>query len=116
LASVRQPSPNKNTAISNAAAGPACHQPSVRFTARPVSATAARAAPAVLRIASPRSARLCNGPRYCIGAPLARIELQAVFSKLIPRFPGMRLAVPAGQLTPDTGSLTRGLARLPVTW
>jgi cytochrome P450 len=57
-----------------------------------------------------------HGPRYCIGAPLARIELQAVFSQLIPRFPGMRLAVPAGQLTIDTGSLTRGLARLPVTW
>lgn len=57
-----------------------------------------------------------HGPRYCIGAPLARIELQAVFSQLIPRFPGMRLAVPAGQLTLDTGSLTRGLARLLVTW
>jgi len=28
--------------------------------------------------------------RYCIGAPLARIELQTVFSQLIPRFPGMR--------------------------
>ncbi len=57
-----------------------------------------------------------HGPRYCIGAPLARIELQAVFSQLIPRFPSMRLAVPAGQLALDTGSLTRGLARLPVTW
>lgn len=51
-----------------------------------------------------------RGPHYCIGAPLARIELQAVFSQLISRFPGMRLAVPAGQLTLDTGSLTRGLA------
>ncbi len=57
-----------------------------------------------------------HGPRYCIGAPLARIELQAVFSKLITRFPGMRLAVPAEQLTLDTGSLTRGLAQLLVTW
>lgn len=56
------------------------------------------------------------GPRYRIGAPLARIELRAVFSQLIPRFPGMRLAVPVEQLTLDTGSLTRGLARLPVTW
>ena len=28
-----------------------------------------------------------HGARYCIGAPLARIELQAVFSQLIPRFP-----------------------------
>jgi SAM-dependent methyltransferase len=39
---------------------------------------------------------------------------RAVFSRLIPRFPGMRLAVPAGQLTLDTGSLTRGLAGVPV--
>lgn len=57
-----------------------------------------------------------HGPRYCTGAPLARIELKAVFSQLIPRFPGMRLAVPVEQLTLDSGSLTRGLTRLPVTW
>ena len=57
-----------------------------------------------------------HGPRYCIGAPLARIELQTVFSQLIPRFPGMRLAVPVEELTLDTGVLTGGLARLPVTW
>jgi cytochrome P450 len=57
-----------------------------------------------------------HGSRYCIGAPLARIELQAVFSQLIPRFPGMRLAVPVEQLTLNTGMLTAGLGRLPVTW
>ena len=28
-----------------------------------------------------------HGARYCIGAPLARIELQAVFSRLIPASP-----------------------------
>ena len=54
--------------------------------------------------------------RYCIGAPLARIELQTVFSQLIPRFPGMGLAVPVEELTLDTGVLTGGLTRLPVTW
>ena len=57
-----------------------------------------------------------HGPRYCIGATLARIELQTVFSQLIPRFPGMRLAVPVEELTLDTGVLTGGLTRLPVTW
>jgi cytochrome P450 len=57
-----------------------------------------------------------HGPRYCIGAPLARIELQAVFSQLIPRFPDLRLAVPAGELTIDIGVLAGGLTRLPVTW
>ena len=33
------------------------------------------------------------GARYCIGAPLARIELQTVFAQLIPRFPSMHLTV-----------------------
>ena len=68
--------------------------------------------------AGPRGAHLSfgHGPRYCIGVPLARIELQTVFSQLIPRFPGMRLAVPVEELTLDTGVLTGGLTRLPVTW
>ncbi len=57
-----------------------------------------------------------HGGRYCIGAPLARIELQAVFSQLIPRFPGMRLAVPAEELRLNRDVLTSGLAQLPVTW
>jgi len=57
-----------------------------------------------------------HGARYCIGAPLARIELQAVFSQLIPRFPGMRLAVGVDELAVNTGVLTGGLLELPVTW
>jgi pentalenolactone synthase len=57
-----------------------------------------------------------HGARYCLGAPLARIELQAVFSRLVPRFPALRLAEPARQLTFDHDTLTGGLTRLPVTW
>jgi cytochrome P450 len=57
-----------------------------------------------------------HGARYCIGAPLARIELQAVFSQLIPRFPQMRLAVDVAQLVVDSGTLTGGLVEVPVTW
>jgi cytochrome P450 len=57
-----------------------------------------------------------HGPHYCIGAPLARVELHAVFSQLIPRFPGMRLAKPAEELTLDRDVLVGGLAQLPVTW
>jgi pentalenolactone synthase len=57
-----------------------------------------------------------HGARYCLGAPLARIELQAVFSQLAERFPTMRLAVELGELRVDTGVLTRGLLSLPVTW
>jgi cytochrome P450 len=57
-----------------------------------------------------------HGARYCIGAPLARIELQAVFTQLIPRFPAMRLAVPVAELQFNTDVVTGGLAQLPVTW
>ena len=57
-----------------------------------------------------------HGARYCIGAPLARIELQAVFSQLIPRFPGMRLAVGVEELAIRTDTLTGGLLEIPVTW
>jgi len=57
-----------------------------------------------------------HGARYCIGAPLARIELQVVFSRLVPHFPAMRLAEPFEQLTFNRDTLTGGLARLPVTW
>ena len=57
-----------------------------------------------------------HGPRYCIGAPLARLELQTVFTQLTTRFPTMRLAVPIDQLTLRHDTLTGGLTNLPVTW
>lgn len=56
------------------------------------------------------------GPRFCIGAPLARLELQAVFTRLIPRLPTLRLAVPLEQLRVRHEVLTGGLFELPVTW
>jgi cytochrome P450 len=56
------------------------------------------------------------GPRFCIGAPLARMELQAVFARLIPRFPTLRLAVPLEHLRIRSNVLTGGLFELPVTW
>ncbi|MFJ9370592.1 cytochrome P450 [Nocardia sp. NPDC101769] len=57
-----------------------------------------------------------HGLRYCIGAPLARIELQEVFSQLISRFPDMRLAVPAAELRRQENMLAAELVELPVTW
>jgi pentalenolactone synthase len=57
-----------------------------------------------------------HGSRYCIGASLARIELQEVFGALLRRFPTLELAVPLGQLQLRTDLLTGGLAALPVTW
>jgi cytochrome P450 len=56
------------------------------------------------------------GPRFCLGAPLARIELQAVFARLFQRFPTLQLAVPTSELRVRRDLLTGGLAELPVTW
>jgi pentalenolactone synthase len=57
-----------------------------------------------------------HGPRYCVGAPLARVELQALFGTLFRRFPTLRLAVPVEALRPRSNLLTGGLAELPVAW
>ncbi|MFC5952605.1 cytochrome P450 [Pseudonocardia lutea] len=57
-----------------------------------------------------------HGPRYCIGASLARVELQAVFTALPARFPGLRLDRPVEDLPLRADLLTGGLDALPVTW
>jgi cytochrome P450 len=57
-----------------------------------------------------------HGAHYCLGAPLARIEMQVAFAQLIERFPTMRLATSLEQLHVRTDLLTGGLAELPVTW
>jgi cytochrome P450 len=55
-----------------------------------------------------------HGIHYCLGAPLARLEAQIAFGKLLARYPDLRMAVPAGQLTWRPGVLMRGLQELPV--
>jgi cytochrome P450 len=56
-----------------------------------------------------------HGAHFCVGAPLAKVELQTVFAQLIPRFPTMRLAVDVTELT-VRGDVLAGLTSLPVTW
>jgi pentalenolactone synthase len=57
-----------------------------------------------------------HGKRVCPGAGLARLELQALLSRLIPRLPNLRLAVPLEELGTHTDQVTGGLDTLPVTW
>jgi cytochrome P450 len=57
-----------------------------------------------------------HGPRFCIGAPLARIELVELFDALVTRRPDLRLAVDPAALRPRTDLIVGGLAALPVTW
>jgi pentalenolactone synthase len=56
------------------------------------------------------------GARYCIGALLARIELQAVFAQLARQLPGLRPAVDIDELTMHRNVLIGGLTALPVQW
>lgn len=55
------------------------------------------------------------GFHRCIGAELARMELQIAFPALARRFPDMRLAVPTGDLDYRALSIVYGVDRVPVT-
>lgn len=57
-----------------------------------------------------------HGYRFCLGAPLARVELQSALGTLVQRFPTLRLAVPLEQIRMKSHLLTGGLESLPVTW
>jgi cytochrome P450 len=57
-----------------------------------------------------------HGVHHCIGAQLARMELQVVLETLVNRTPGLRLAVPEPELTWKSGLLVRGLVAMPVSW
>lgn len=57
-----------------------------------------------------------HGAHHCLGAPLARMELQVALRTLLTRLPGLRLAVPAEDIVWRAGSATRSPAQLPVTW
>jgi cytochrome P450 len=56
------------------------------------------------------------GPHYCLGAWLARLELELSLRQLAISLPSLRLDIDVGQLTFTSGLMTRGPAALPVTW
>lgn len=56
---------------------------------------------------------LSHGIHHCMGAPLARMELQVGIAELFKRLPGIRLA---GEPEVRTDVLTRPMTNLPVTW
>ncbi|MEU6957491.1 cytochrome P450 [Streptomyces sp. NPDC045714] len=56
------------------------------------------------------------GPHYCLGAWLARTELQLALHRLAARFPGLRLAAPVDTVVWRTGTTSRGPLRLGVSW
>lgn len=54
------------------------------------------------------------GTHFCLGAPLARLELEILFTTLLKRLPGLRLE--ASQPEYRTGLVFRGLKELRVCW
>jgi nocardicin N-oxygenase len=57
-----------------------------------------------------------SGPHVCLGAQLARSELQVALGALLRRFPNLRLAVPAEEVPWREGSLLRSPRQLQVVW
>jgi cytochrome P450 len=57
-----------------------------------------------------------HGAHHCLGAQLARMELQEALGGLLREFPDLRLAVPAEDIEWRSGSLARGPLRLPLAW
>ncbi|MCK9878841.1 cytochrome P450 [Frankia sp. Ag45/Mut15] len=56
------------------------------------------------------------GPHYCLGAPLARLEMDLALRSLFQRFPKLRLATEDPNSVFRTGTVFHGLRELPVAW
>ncbi|MDP9612069.1 cytochrome P450 [Streptomyces demainii] len=71
--------------------------------------------PGVLNVARPTTQHLGfgHGVHHCLGAPLARLELQEALGALITRFPGLRLA---GDIEWKDRMLVRGPRVMPIGW
>lgn len=73
------------------------------------------ACPHLLNVERPKKEQIMtfgHGPHYCLGGPLARIELQVIFPTLFRRLPGLRLATSEVRWRPNF--LLRGLVELPL--
>ncbi|MFD7667117.1 cytochrome P450 [Streptomyces sp. NPDC059788] len=57
-----------------------------------------------------------HGIWHCIGAPLARMELKTMFTKLFTRLPDLRLELPVDELQQKEGQLSGGFSELRITW
>jgi cytochrome P450 len=57
-----------------------------------------------------------HGAHHCLGAPLARMELQVALEVLGGRLPHLRLAVPESELRWKFGGFMRSPVELPIAW
>ncbi len=74
--------------------------------------------PERLDITRPRPSHLAfgHGIHRCVGAPLARLELEIALPAVLERFPGLQLAVSVEDLQYKAGAVVHGVRSLPVTW
>jgi cytochrome P450 len=56
------------------------------------------------------------GVHHCLGAQLARMELQEALRGLLRRMPGLQVAAPVAELSFKDGMIVRSLRALPVRW
>lgn len=56
------------------------------------------------------------GIHYCVGAALARMELQVATESVLRRFPDIHLAIPGAELRRGLGGFMEGFSEIPVTW
>jgi cytochrome P450 len=56
------------------------------------------------------------GAHHCLGAQLARMELQEAFRGLLARLPGLRMTIPMSELKFRDGQAIASMRELPVTW
>lgn len=114
--------------ISEATEGTLRHEPPapVAFPPRTSSSGASRFRPVTpsCSVSPPppgadgNAARLAfgNGPHYCLGAALARVEAEEALTVLARRLPGLTLAVPPSQVRWRPTFRTHGPAELLVGW
>ena len=57
-----------------------------------------------------------HGAHHCLGAPLARLDIQTALTALLASFPELRLAVPEDQIEWKSGMAVRGPVALPISW
>jgi cytochrome P450 len=56
------------------------------------------------------------GPHFCLGASLARLELEMAYGRLLGRFPDLRLTVPVEEIPWSYRVTAAGPSILPVRW
>lgn len=56
------------------------------------------------------------GPHFCLGANLARMELQVALGTILSQLPDLRIAVPEESLAWHDKTIMRGLAAFPIAW